>query len=260
MTKLKRPITLTVETVEDAVRLRIALNVPESTLISTEPDKNVPPHPMATSKNSDSLNPRRKIEEQLASQGIDWNAWLPAPFKIADRECTFQPNGTVRFSCGATITEEEIQEFLERRNAAMGIGSWPKYYLSHNHVVWRWRHINDCGHCWKNGHWNTSVKSSFNHSRKPENWTPITPEEAAAIVGTDNFQESSPPFGAGTGSPGSVISWQKPPETAGSIAASSDLFEALKSLFEAVRQLRSEANAMESKREAARSALLKTAR
>jgi hypothetical protein len=261
MTKLKKPITLTIETIEDAIGLRLALNVPESTSVSLEPEKKPATRTTAAIKNPGALGSRRKIEEQLTAQGIDWNTWpAESRFKIGDQECSFNPNGTVTFSCGATIGNDEIHEFLKLRKAAMGTGEWPKFYLSQNNVVWRSHHTAESGQWWEEGRWNTPMRTFMNGMWKPANCKPITREEAAAIIGAENLLKYSPRFAVETMPADASAPLQRAPENPESIAATADLFDALKGLYEAVRLLRAETIAMDNSHAAAKSAILKAAR
>jgi hypothetical protein len=258
MTKLKKPITLTIETIEDAIGLRLALNVPESTPISMDADKKPARQTVAPIKHSGALGSRRKIEEQLSAQGIDWTSWRPeGRFKMADQECTFNANGTVTFSCGTTVDNDDINEFLKLRKAAMGVGEWPKYYLAENNVVWRSDHTGNYRQWWEGGRWNRCPDGQA----RPDNGTSITHEAAAGLIGAENLLKFCPQAAA---EPVAVVagaaSGPKTADSAKSIAATADLFDALKGLYDAVRMLRAETIAIDKSRSVPKPVMFKAAR
>lgn len=181
MTPLKKPITVTIEHVENAVCALLNL-MSEFKGANRHPNFSTISAAKAESEVCDQLR------RQLTAQGIDWNTWTPQkPFEISGRTCTFQPDGSVKLSCGDVISSEKIEEFLKRRQEAREVSEWPKYYQAVvTRRIYRANSAEDIGEWFENG-WNRSSGAACEEWAKNKGCRHITRSEAAAIVGESNL-------------------------------------------------------------------------
>lgn len=179
--KLKKPITITIETAENAVRAAMLCDH-----AFTECR-----HPNFGKMRDGAVNGEiySQINEALKAQGINFNTWLPPqPFTIAGRECEFNADGSVKLSCGTTISNEEIEEFKKRREEAKApeFLYWRRAYASD---VYRAKSPQETGEFFQSGQWFHSHGVSMSEFQADGGCKPITRAEAIAIVGRENIDK-----------------------------------------------------------------------
>lgn len=178
MTLLKKPITVTIEHVENAVLLLHQTPIcPASTQCQTLWEVKL------------NYSIYDQLNNQLSAQGINPETWLPPqPFEITSgRTCAFNADGSVKLSCGDVISNEKIEEFLKRRQEAREVSEWPKYYQAVvTRRIYRANSAVDIGEWFENG-WNRSSGGACEEWAKNKGCLHITRAEAAAIVGESNL-------------------------------------------------------------------------
>jgi hypothetical protein len=185
--KLQKPIVLTMTDVRQAIWLMMYLTESQPMPIH----QNAKAMQIPSNEYDDSLSTRGQIERQLKEQGIEWNTWLPLqPFKIADRECTFNADGTVKLSCGTVISNEAIAEFLKRRDEAER--SNYLYWLDVRYgfgkrAVYRAPNKSDVGEFFESGAWTKSSGVAMESWQSVGGCKPITRADAIQIVGAENI-------------------------------------------------------------------------
>lgn len=181
--KLKKPITITIETAENAVRAAMVCNH-----YFTECR-----HPNFGKMRDGTVNGEvySQIDEALKAQGINFNTWLPPqPFTIAGRECEFNADGSVKLSCDTTISNEEIEEFKKRREEAKA----PEFLYWRTNGAWaaevyRAKSPQEIGEFFYSGQWLCSSGVSMAEFQAAGGCKPITRAEATAIVGRENIDK-----------------------------------------------------------------------
>lgn len=122
MTKLKKPITITIEHIENAVSIMLS----EDFLVTAEFE---PRHKrinkaMAEGEMSD------QIKAQLTAQGIDYLTWGPTPpLLIGNHEVEALPDGAIKV--GSTMVDRAtLEKVYAMSNDSMTKvePEWPRYY------------------------------------------------------------------------------------------------------------------------------------
>lgn len=181
-TKLKKPITITITHVENAVWAALKLR--------SEWDENAPRHQaiegsMAWSQMGHS------VYELLQAEGIDYRTWEPPqPIYIAGCEADFKSNGNVKLG-SETLDRATLVEVLKRSDEAMNNAEpeWPKFWrYGKSRLVYKAEDEHCFGHLSANGGpWSDCPMggSMVEFARRDELFKPIPRAEASAILGGD---------------------------------------------------------------------------
>lgn len=180
-TKLKEPITFTIETVDEAVALWHRLNAGHDYLTGYYKGRKPNVRTLLFEMGTLLFN---KIDRPLQEAGVDADQWEPPqPFKIGAHETTFNPNGSIKVGC-TDIDRATLLEVLKRSEQAM----WPKYYRSFkNGFIYRADDEKCAGHYNNKGIWHESTGEILVDyvAENPTEWGKLTRAEACAILGRD---------------------------------------------------------------------------
>lgn len=181
-TKLKTPITITIEHVENAVELAIAVSALKTNhpLLAT-----LHPNLPEVARAHEPFFIAKQINHQLSAQGIDWNTWIPEkPFTIAGHEPVFRKDGCT-IGC-QDIPADKIDEFVKRWNEAKTKTEYPKYFRWESvEGVYRAEFKDDVGfyRSRESGIWRKCTGNPLEHDATGGSWNEITREEAEKILG-----------------------------------------------------------------------------
>lgn len=184
-TKLKQPITITIEHVENAV----------AALIKSEWFRyhNERAKPDVSAREWDIMGNVAKHEtfnqlvSALSAQGIDWRTWIPPqPLTIGGHAAEFSADGSMKFG-DITVSSEQFAEIVKRREEAMQ-GEWPKYFLGS--TLWRSRSAKHRGEFFDGNQWQTSSDPDPLTECVEHDSTilkPTTRAKAAELIGEENL-------------------------------------------------------------------------
>lgn len=181
-TLLKKPITITIAHVENAVATSMLIR---DALGKCD-------HKNYELINSEAPNGeiRNQLDAALAAQGIDWNTWLPEkPFTIGGHEATFNPDGSVTVGC-TTVSSAEMDEVIKRR---LQTGAKDRFfqYCGDVDMVWKWSPIDGLWIMRRGGNpiraFDETSLADLEHSVKRGARKELTCAEAAEIVGGEQY-------------------------------------------------------------------------
>lgn len=173
-TKLKKPITITITHVENAIDHLIRCDSGTPVISERHLAMNL------AANNGEMWN---QIEAGLSAQGINWRTWEPPqPFKIGSHETTFNPNGSIKVGC-TDIDRATLVEVLKRSDEAM----WPKWFKCPSGEVMR---CNDESHAGtyfvsERGEYESGCSTSGFKWSTNKNYQQLSRAEASAILGRD---------------------------------------------------------------------------
>lgn len=179
MTKLKKPIVVTIDNIPSAVAITDLLN---------QPPHYYPQRVLRLAKYGASISKtpgdtvQKDIADQLAAQGINWSTWEPPqPVTLFGDDLEALPTGALKWR-DSLISRPTLEAAYKLSTEAMQ-GVWPKWW-SNERYLYRADSTDDLGTVYPPGAnpFKAGVGGPMVEYAKANDFKPLTTIEAARIL------------------------------------------------------------------------------